>query len=461
MNATTLQSKNSDEAKGSLKSASLAGVLPTPSSNCSLTTEPASAATQNRSQMLKPSNHALPQPPTKKPSRTESPSAIRSAAAHPSPIAPTATPLLTEPPAHTSPTAPSSPPFSTTIQIKPVKPHASPITPPGKKKRKAKETSVVPESKRTKTSKAALKSALEVLPKGAVPTTIKKGSSNLITKIRDINAMSKQINIIVKVLNRFVGRMNSKSGRRLELELADDSGRIGAVFFDSDNDVAKMSQLDKLSGCEIGSVRLISIKKHYPFLNNHLILNARKYYRISSVNGTTNTSPSYKVPGGVSYQLTILQSTKITQMATVEFEALATQYLSISQVTSLKAKERCNIVCMVRDIDEETSNRPNDKSLRKFTVVDHTSPNTPLNCTLWDEAAEEPKIVVGDIVTIRGELTNFGGIQSLNVYNNQLIDLTISPLTEALKVWAEDFFASDKESTDEADEASTNEEENE
>jgi hypothetical protein len=147
-------------------------------------------------------------------------------------------------------------------------------------------------------------------------------------------------------------------------------------------------------------------------------------------------------------------------MATVEFEALATQYLSISQVASLKAKERCNIVCMVRDIDEESSNRPNDKPLRKFTVVDHTSPNTPLNCTLWDEAAEEPKIVVGDIVTIRGELTNFGGNQSLNVYNNQLIDLTISPLTEALKVWADDFFTSDKESSDVA-ESSTNEEETE
>ena len=65
---------------------------------------------------------------------------------------------------------------------------------------------------------------------------------------------------------------------------------------------------------------------------------------------------------------------------------------------------------MVRDIAEECSYRPNDKPLRKFTVVDHTSPNGPLNRTLWDEAAEEPKIVVGDIVTIRGELTNFGGV---------------------------------------------------
>ena len=244
MNASTLQRKISDEAKGSLKSATSTAVLPTPSSNCSLNTEPASAATQNQSQMLKASHHALPHPPTKKPSQTESPSAIRSAAAPSSPIAPTATPLTTAPPAPTSPTAASSLPVSPTIQIKPVKPHSSPITPPAKKKRKAKDTCVIRESKRTKTTKDALKSALEVLPKGAVPTSIKKGSSNLITKIRDINAMSKQINIIVKVLNRFVGRMNSKSGRRLELELADDSGRIGAVFFDSDNDVAKMSQLD-------------------------------------------------------------------------------------------------------------------------------------------------------------------------------------------------------------------------
>jgi hypothetical protein len=113
----------------------------------------------------------------------------------------------------------------------------------------------MPKSKRPKTSKDDLKNALNALPGDAVPNSVKKGSSNRLTKIRDINDMSKQINVIVKVLNRFVGRMNSQSGRRLELEIADDTGRIGAVFFDSDNDVAKMNQLDKLfKACAIGLV---------------------------------------------------------------------------------------------------------------------------------------------------------------------------------------------------------------
>jgi hypothetical protein len=191
------------------------------------------------------------------------------------------------------------------------------------------------------------------------------------------------------------------------------------------------------------------------------MFNVLKYYRVTSVNGASITSPSYRIPGGVLYQLTMSQSSKITPMTTVEFEALDTLYMSVTQVRSLKFKERCNIVCMVRDIDKQTSKRPNEKQLRKFTVFDHTSPNEPLICTLWDEAAEEPKIVAGDIVTLRGELTNFGGIQSLNVYNNQLIDLTISTQTEALRLWADHFFTSDEESNDAEEEASTSEEDTE
>jgi len=180
-------------------------------------------------------------------------------ASHTAPPSDTAHQAPQSPPKPTSPLAQQTIPLNTVSKEKLSTSSSSQIATSGKEKRQADSKDVMPKSKRKKASKDSVKKALCVLPGEAELHTVKKGSSNRITKIQDINAMSKQINIIVKVLNRFVGRMNAKSGRRLELELSDDSGRIGAVFFDSDNDVAKMNQLDKLLGaCEIESVSLKS-----------------------------------------------------------------------------------------------------------------------------------------------------------------------------------------------------------